>query len=67
MCCSMFVVPKFCAMDPILFSSSYVSSFTAVSFVLIIFLSQHVFEEISFPESLLRIYFRDTDFIRAAS
>ena len=49
-------------MDPILFSSSYVSSFTAVSFVLIIFLSQHVFEEISFPESLLRIYFHDIDF-----
>ena len=62
MCCSVFVVPKFCAMDPILFSSSYVSSFTAASFVLINFLAQHFFDEFSFPESLLRIYFHDIDF-----
>ena len=57
-----FVVPKFCATDPIFFSFCYVSSFTAVSFVLINFLSQHVFDEISFPESLLRIYFHGIDF-----
>ena len=64
----MFVVPKFCAMDPILFSSSYVSSFTAVSLVLNYFFSRNMFfEKISFPESLPRIYFHDMDFFYSRS
>ena len=62
MCCNLCVVSKICATDQI-FGFNYVSSFTAVNFVLTKFsLAIKFCNESSFAELLQRIYLHGIDF-----